>query len=192
MICPYCKLNIEGNLYFCDQCGQEILVCPTCNQLGKGKRCVHDGSPLVTARSKSESSGVPPAKKESADRPHAGVAEAEAVSGCGSELRLINRTLGLDLKITGDETIGRQHGGFAEIFRGHEEVSGRHCQIKFDHARAWTVTDLGSTNGTKLDNLPLQPGQARPLTDRCRLLIANLEFYTEIRSTNAKGGTKRL
>jgi len=187
MICPHCKLNIEGNLYFCDQCGQEVLICPTCNQLGKGKRCVHDGSPLVTARSKAEPSGVPPV-----DRPRAGITGAKAVSGCASELHLINRTLGLDLKITGDEIIGRKHGGFAEIFRRYDQVSGRHCQIEFDHGQDWTITDLGSTNGTKLDNVPLQQGQARPLTDRCLLLIANLEFYTEIRSTNAKGGTTRL
>lgn len=48
--CPKCQSEIEGDSYFCDQCGTELFVCPKCGIYGKGKRCTRCGEPLVAAK----------------------------------------------------------------------------------------------------------------------------------------------
>ena len=173
MICPYCRTDIDDDSRFCEQCGKEILICSECGRPGKGKKCIHDGRTLIraSARAGVSADGVPP--------------EAGITSSHATEVHLINRHLDLDLKIAGDEVIGRQIGGFADIFEQHKRVSGRHCQIRFEEKRGWVVVDLGSTHGTRLNNVPLLPMQAEPLTDESLLLIANIEFYVEMRSKNA-------
>jgi len=50
MICPFCKTDIDNDSFYCDQCGNEILICPVCKNPGKGKRCTQDGSKLNTAK----------------------------------------------------------------------------------------------------------------------------------------------
>lgn len=49
--CPKCQAEIEGDSYFCDQCGAELFVCPKCGTFGKGKRCTRCGEQLVSAQS---------------------------------------------------------------------------------------------------------------------------------------------
>ena len=53
MICSYCKSDIDNDSFHCDQCGKELLVCPTCGKSGKGKNCVEDGSKLFSPKQKS-------------------------------------------------------------------------------------------------------------------------------------------
>ncbi len=52
MICAFCKADIEHDSFFCDQCGEELLLCEKCNKPGKGKRCTDDGGKLVPAKDK--------------------------------------------------------------------------------------------------------------------------------------------
>lgn len=183
MICPYCKMDIEDDSYFCDQCGQEILICPKCNKTGKGKKCILDGTALVSTRTKVRiSADSSTGESISYGRDQVPPIEAPSISTPAIELHLINKNLGLDLKIEDEEIIGRTVGRFAEIFSRFSQVSRQHCQIKFDQKEGWTVTDLGSTNGTKYNNIPLKQGQLQPLADKSFLLIANIEFYVEIRA----------
>ena len=192
MICPYCKMNIEGNLYFCDQCGQEMLTCPDCGNLGKGKKCIHDGTTLITRRERAGFPDVSPAEKVGSGGAGPPLTEARTACSHAAELHLINRRLDLDLAITGDQMIGREVGTFTETFSGYPQVSRQHCEIRFDKKNGWSVVDLDSTNGTRLNNVPLIPRQAQPLTDRSLLLIANIEFYIEMRDDGVKNGTMRL
>jgi predicted RNA-binding Zn-ribbon protein involved in translation (DUF1610 family) len=52
MICAYCKADIEHDSFFCDQCGEELLICEKCGKPGKGKRCTDDGGKLISAKDK--------------------------------------------------------------------------------------------------------------------------------------------
>ncbi|WP_291529068.1 FHA domain-containing protein [Bacteroides sp. UBA939] len=54
--CPKCRVEIESDSYYCDQCGVELYMCPQCRVFGKGKRCTLCGQPLVSA--KDSGSGV--------------------------------------------------------------------------------------------------------------------------------------
>lgn len=175
MVCPFCKVSIDDDSFYCDQCGKEIFICPKCNTPGKGKVCTQDGTPLVSAKSKSSLS----------------VTSDILSPVIPSELHLINKTLGLDIKITKDVLIGRLEGDFVDIFRKYETVSRRHLKINFDPKKGWMATDLGSTNGTKYNNIPLIPHQPQVLADNSYLQIANIEFYVEIKKTNHQKQTLR-
>jgi hypothetical protein len=59
--------------------------------------------------------------------------------------------------------IGRLEG---DLLIQDANVSRRHAQITYDAAnRTYWITDLNSSNGTRLNGAPLVPGQARPLAD---------------------------
>jgi hypothetical protein len=191
MQCPFCKANIDDDSFYCDQCGHEILVCPKCNKPGKGKVCIFDGIPLVSAKSKtvvSVSSDITSGLSSSVTQKDI---KSAPVSEIG-ELYLINKTLGLDIKIEKDSLIGRTQGDFLSIFGKYNTVSGQHLKINFDPQKGWVVTDLNSTNGTRYNNTPLTPMKPQVLQDKSYLQIANIEFYVEIKKQTGKTGTVRI
>ena len=49
MICPKCKAEIDTDSCYCDQCGQEMRYCQSCQKLGKGNRCTACGGRMVPA-----------------------------------------------------------------------------------------------------------------------------------------------
>jgi pSer/pThr/pTyr-binding forkhead associated (FHA) protein len=51
-----------------------------------------------------------------------------------------------------------------------------------DSSSRWTVRDVGSKNGTWLDEVPLSPGEPRLLSNGARILAAHvcLTFYEPI------------
>ena len=193
MQCPFCKISIDDNSSYCDQCGKEILICPKCNNPGKGKMCTIDGTTLVTMKNKMTGSAT-------------GVGVSVAVSSVPAqnlgpipvlgkdELHLINKNLGLDIKIEKDVLIGRITGDFVDIFSKYQTVSGQHLQINYDLQKGWLVTDLGSFNGTKYNNIPLVPNQPQILSDKSYLIIATIESYVQILTKKpiGKTGTMRI
>jgi len=66
-------------------------------------------------------------------------------------LVLLGSDAGLRIPLQGDEvTLGRTND--ADIMLHDEQISRRHAAIRFDSERqAYTITDLGSTNGTRLN-----------------------------------------
>jgi len=193
MQCPFCKTSIDDDSLFCDQCGKEILICPKCHKPGKGKVCIIDGTPLVTIKDKiktKHTGAEAPVDVSSATEQHSDQIKASEKS----ELHLINKNLGLDIKIEKDVLIGRTTGDYIDIFSKYLTVSGQHLQINFDLQKGWLVTDLGSSNGTKYNNMPLVPNQPQALTDKSYLIIATIEFYVQILNKNliGKTGTMRV
>ena len=49
MQCNSCKETIDDDSRYCDQCGEQIMVCSVCGRPGKGKCCIVDGKELVPA-----------------------------------------------------------------------------------------------------------------------------------------------
>ncbi len=47
MKCPACKADIDPDSNFCDQCRQELKLCPKCHIFGKSKRCTQCGGKLI-------------------------------------------------------------------------------------------------------------------------------------------------
>lgn len=202
MECTYCKFEIDNDSIFCDQCGKELSFCTKCNQPGKGKRCTFCGSSMVSRKSVTVvvpkntkiSSAIKPPEVKSISIEDTINTSHSPIAAETNELHLINKNLGLDLKIDKDILIGRSEGDFVNIFGKYEQVSSKHLEIKFNSNMGWTVTDLDSTNGTKYNSNKLTKFKPQILSDNSYLHIANIEFYVQILSKISKGktGTVRI
>lgn len=112
--------------------------------------------------------------------PSAGAQPAPTPTGTASLVIERNGQVGLVFPVTGSTLIGKwdmDGGNFPEIDAtdhdsgGH--ISRRHALIE-QRSGQWTVTDLGSTNGTALNRQKLAPQQATPLTGGDELIVGRL------------------
>jgi len=193
MQCSFCKISIDDDSLYCDQCGKEILICPKCNKPGKGKMCTIDGTPLIVMKNKMTGTAADIGISVAVSSvPEQNLGPTPVLDK--GELHLINKNLGLDIKIEKNVLIGRTTGDFVDIFSKYQTVSGQHLQINFDLQKDWLATDLDSTKGTKYNNIPLVPNQPQILSDKSYLIIANIEFYVRIITKKAIGktGTMRV
>jgi hypothetical protein len=153
--------------------------------------CTTCGAALVPARNKTSVTPAQSAQPEATT----GIAKAEmaraANAGATCRLHLLNRNLNLDLEVADGDVLGRTAGRFATVLSGQERISGRHASFRLDPGRGWSVTDLGSTNGTRVNSVRLPSGQAHELRDGCLLQIANIEFYVRASVPTGPTGTVR-
>jgi len=84
----------------------------------------------------------------------------------------------------GDHLIGWHDGAAAQppeidlqpVQGGANGVSRRHAVLRPVNGE-WTITDLGSTNGTFLNEAPLAPNHVTPLRDKTRIRLGNLTIF---------------
>jgi len=189
--CAHCKADIEDDSFYCDQCGKEVLLCSKCGTPGSRRVCTTCGATLVPAKNKASATPVQSAQPEATSsivQPN--VARA-ANGGATRRLQLLNRNLNLDLEVADGDILGRTAGRFAAVLSRQERISGRHASFRLDPGRGWSVSDLGSTNGTRINGVRLPSGQAHELRDGCLLQIANIEFYVQVSAPAGPTGTVR-
>lgn len=172
MICVNCLLQIDDDSSFCDQCGSEILICPECGQSSSGKICPVDGVELIRNETKS---GFSKNKFFNTQR------RSKKPSIKKTLLHMINKTLDLEFEVENDEIIGRKEGSFASQLVSYKQISSKHLSFTFKNQTGWTITDLNSTNGTKLNGEELMPMKPYKLNSNDLLIIANLEFYISMK-----------
>jgi len=178
MQCPSCKETIDDDSRYCDQCGEQILVCSVCGRPGKGKRCIFDGKELVPA------SGVA--------SPAQPVPQSQGTSGgAGSndKVKLTSQLHGIMIEAQDSDIIGRKNGAFAGVFGRFNYVSGTHCKI-VKTAAGWHIQDLGSTNGTACNGTPLVPNALYPLANGATVKVADVELT--VTYDTGGGGTTRI
>ena len=61
----------------------------------------------------------------------------------------------------------------------HEQVSRQHFRLSLV-AQQVMIEDLGSTNGTSIDGVPLEPGNQMPVREGSRLALGDLELTLNI------------
>lgn len=170
MICHHCLSQIPDDSTYCDQCGVEIMICPTCGRTGKAGYCFDDGTKLVHSNKEKQFTKNKFFKTARIDKPTNKIKQ--------SELKLINKNINIEITIDNDSIIGREFGRFADIFNSYNQVSAKHLFIKeSEDNNNWIVVDLNSSNGTKLNGEPLTPGSEYQLNKGDFLTIANIEFY---------------
>lgn len=141
MKCYHCKQQIDDDSLYCDQCGEQIFICPDCGIPGKGagKRCGQCGKPLVAAGSKAASApqagSTPPPDTSSSPR---------------AATRLVSREMGLTIDLSDGLVLGRLEGRYASMLAPLKFLSARHASIRRD-PQGWIITDEGSRNGTAVN-----------------------------------------
>lgn len=160
LTCPFCRAEVPDDSRFCDQCGKEFLFCPECGRPKRGTMCAACGTVLVKAE----------AFFAGAVKPAPPVAAAPADSG----LSLVGEGLSLPLK-EGD--FGRR-GGIWPALSAFQYVSGTHGHIGRQGA-SWTITDLGSTNGTTVNGRPLAQNVPCPIKAGDTVEIATSTFVVK-------------
>jgi len=190
IICPNCKEEIDDGSYYCDQCGQALLYCKNCGRVGMGRRCTHCGGLMVThqeyqrgsmlkATSLSVSESVSMARSLTPFM-SAGDAVSQVASRSMPTLTLYNTQLNIRIQGINGAVIGRRQGPYAKFFENNMYVSGVHAQLKYNSNTGWCITDKHSSNGTKLNQRPLQPDADMSLKNGDIVALANVILQVNI------------
>ena len=184
--CPKCRVEIESDSYYCDQCGVELYICPQCHVFGKGKRCTQCGQPLVSAANQvvspvhpstssvnSSASSVSPASSEPEKTMRPGVSVPPL------PVRLVCSAAGIRLGLGNGAVIGRRKGDYVSAFASQGYVSGTHARLQKSTSGQWEIVDLDSTNGTFVNGNRLSPNVPAVFSIGDIVRIANLDFKVE-------------
>jgi hypothetical protein len=185
MQCPLCKETIDDDSCYCDQCGEQILVCSVCGRPGKGKRCIFDGKELVPAAGVTST----PTVQAPGMQP---VPQSNGASGGTSssdKVKLTSQIHGITIEAGDGDIIGRKNGAFANVFSRFNFISGTHCKI-VKTAAGWHIQDMGSTNGTIYNGATLVPNALYPIASGTKVKIADVELT--VTYDTAETGTSRL
>ena len=200
--CPECRQMIPDDSAFCDQCGKELKWCPDCKRPKRGTECPVCGSDLIPGRKWLVGSvAVEEAHQRHGEREER--CDDREPSGRGGAVAGACPLGGSCEAAGGDsQSVDQQDGGGATELVGNgwrlalapgqfgraggiwpelstcPYVSGRHGTIS-GAAGNWSITDIGSTNGTFVDGVHLQTGVATPLKKGSKVRIATLDFTVE-------------
>lgn len=144
--CYKCGADIDSDSLFCDQCGAEQYVCPKCHIIGKGpnKRCGMCGSPLVPATGQQGNNSTQ--QQEAAQQQ--GATRMASYLVCQAEQ--------VSIPLMNGAVIGRTAGDYANLLGKCIYISGMHARLT-QNGSVWSITDLGSRNGTKVNGVTCQP-----------------------------------
>ena len=192
IICPNCKEEIDDDSRFCDQCGQALLFCNRCGRVGIGRRCTNCGGMMVSYEEYQK-------RAEGTQTNFSLSMSHSAVSQMGNSptttgrtnpmmgvpqgipaLMLYNTSLNIRLQGINGAVIGRRQGPYASFFENNMYVSGVHAQLKYNATTGWCIVDKHSSNGTKLNQRPLQPDVEMSLKDGDIVGLANINLQVSI------------
>lgn len=186
--CPKCRCEIEPDSYFCDQCGAELYICPQCKIFGRGKRCTQCGTELVKAsefqgyavepqsqdQSQSQGQNQSQGRNQPQGTQRPGQSQGQSQSQPG---HLVAQSHHIRLGLEAGVIIGRR-GSYPSVFASFGDVSGNHARID-KNGDTWTVTDIGSTNGTFVNGRQLQPNMPQNIQVGDTIRFSTLEFQVE-------------
>ena len=193
IICPNCKEEIDDDSHYCDQCGQALLYCNRCGRVGMGRRCTHCGGLMVTldeyqqsvgsqtAYSMSVSAGMISQTGASQITPSERGAAVPPIGAQGLPvLTLYNQNLNIRIQGINGAVIGRRQGPYVQYFEQNMYISGVHAQLKYNGTVGWCIVDKHSSNGTKLNQHPLQPDVEMSLKNGDIVILANVVLKVSI------------
>ena len=144
-----------------------------------------DDTELTTTDANAPLADTPPL--DGADHPHAGIAEDgwSVPEACATTARLVVKRGGAETDIAFplsspaivgrfDPSVGPIDVDLAELPEG-SYVSRKHAKITCDGA-AWTVTDLGSSNGTFVLKDDFERVESAELADGTEIALGNARF----------------
>lgn len=169
---------IDADSRWCDQCGAMMYLCPDHMVFGKGagKRCGLCGKPLVAGDSIDRQQPVQPEKPVQPVQPvQPGGYGTMVPPALPAELHCAAMNITIPLMEGG--MIGRTQGNYTGVLGQCIYISGTHAMLGRD-ASGWTITDLKSRNGTKVNGVPCTPHQAVRIKAGDVVRIANFYDFT--------------
>jgi len=194
IICPTCKEEIDSDSHFCDQCGQELFFCNQCGRVGIGRRCTHCGGLMMSPDQKQQAgqkgsgrlseslanASLGAVTNTSVARPLVQQRPTGVAAGVPM-LTLVNDSLNIRIVGINGAVIGRRKGPYTQFFEQQAYVSGAHAQLKYKNGTGWVITDKHSSNGTKVNQRPLQPDVDMALNNGDIVTIANINLQVIVR-----------
>jgi len=95
-------------------------------------------------------------------------------------LTLFNQNLNIRIQGINGAVIGRRQGPYVKFFENNMYVSGVHAQLKYNASVGWCIVDKHSSNGTKLNQRPLQPDVEMSLKTGDIVSLANVNLQVTI------------
>ncbi len=208
IICPACREGIDDDSHFCDQCGQELLFCKQCGHVGLGRRCTRCGGLMALRHdrvvvekqpeavvsmanissnvssnvSSSVSSNISPSVSSNISvTPGFSISQVGPSHGGIPVMTLTNDSLNIRIVAMNGAIIGRRKGPYVQFFEQHSYVSGIHAQLKYKSGTGWCVIDKNSSNGTRVNQQPIQPDVETMLKNGDVLMIANISLQVIIK-----------
>lgn len=173
--CPQCGEMIDADSRYCDQCGAMMYLCPEHLIFGKGhgKRCGQCGKELVAAdqldKQQPQGPVQQPVEPAQPEQPRTGTYTPPAMP-----VDLYCAAMNITIPLIHGAVIGRTNGNYTALLGQCIYISGTHASLGQD-AAGWTITDLGSRNGTKVNGVECVPHQPARINVGNIVRIAN--FY---------------
>jgi hypothetical protein len=95
-------------------------------------------------------------------------------------LTLYNTNLNIRMQGINGAVIGRRQGPYVQFFQQNMYVSGVHAQLKYNAATGWCIVDKHSSNGTKINQHPMQPDIEMSLKNGDIVTLANVNLQVSI------------
>jgi pSer/pThr/pTyr-binding forkhead associated (FHA) protein len=95
-------------------------------------------------------------------------------------LTLYNQNLNIRIQGINGAVIGRRQGPYVQYFEQNMYISGVHAQLKYNGTVGWCIVDKHSSNGTKLNQHPLQPDVEMSLKSGDIVTLANVSLQVSI------------
>lgn len=188
--CPQCGLFLKGN--YCPSCGVQTVKAGSASQ----KPVKPDQQPpdqetvqkpvQPPVQKPDQSNRKPPIQPpvyttDPGNIPGNNPGTGTSISGVPAVIpgRLSCRTLGIILSLANGAIIGRLNGNYVAQLSTLNFISGTHGRVDFNGV-SWTFTDLGSTNGTTINNIPCAPHNPVPFKIGDLIRIGKTyDFYVE-------------
>lgn len=142
------------------------------------------GAPAFGGPVSNPAAGAPvygaPVSNPAAGAPAGGTSFAGgAGAAAGMPQRLSCRAMGIVLPLQNGAIIGRKTGNYIAQLSTLNFISGQHARLDFNGS-SWTITDLGSTNGTTVNGMPCYPHQPMPFKTGDLVKVGKTyDFYAE-------------
>lgn len=142
------------------------------------------GAPVYGGPVSNPAAGAPvygaPVSNPAAGAPAGGTSFAGgAGAAAGMPQRLSCRAMGIVLPLQNGAIIGRKTGNYIAQLSTLNFISGQHARLDFNGS-SWTITDLGSTNGTTVNGMPCYPHQPMPFKTGDLVKVGKTyDFYAE-------------
>ena len=167
-VCPKCHIIGKGPNKRCGMCGSPLV--PATGQQGNNSTQQQGAAQPFAGAAQQQGAAQPfagaaqqqraaqpfagAAQQQGAAQPFAGAAQQQGATRMASYL--VCQAEQVSIPLINGAVIGRTAGDYANLLGKCIYISGMHARLT-QNGSVWSITDLGSRNGTKVNGVACQP-----------------------------------